>query len=67
MQLSTIMIVSTILTSMAMLLLYPRIRSISLIATKAQLLVVLGLIWTILWFAMCYVVAVGMYLIDVMI
>lgn len=67
MQLSTIMIISTILTCMAVLLIYPRIRSITLITTKAQILVLLGIAWLVLWFVMCYIVAIGMYLIEVVI
>ena len=62
MQLSTIMIISTILTCMAVLLIYPWIRAIALVTTKAQLLVVLGIAWLVLWFVMCYIVAIGMYL-----
>ena len=61
------MLLSTIITTGILLFLYPRIRAISLITTKAQLLLLLGIAWLVLWFVVCYIVAIGMYLIEVVI
>lgn len=54
--------ISAILSAIATLYLWPKIRSKFLMATVS--LLVASIAYVIIWFILCYAVAVGMYLVG---
>lgn len=56
--------ISAILAAITILLLYPRIKSQQYVRSKQGVLLLAAVVYVVIWFVLCYVVAIGMFLVG---